>query len=73
MHTLSQLKTGSLKGITSLKLSEGFEEFPREIFELADTLEVLDLSTNRLSALPEDFGRLKKLKILFCSNNPFTV
>lgn len=73
MHTLSQLKTGSLKGITSLKLSEGLTEFPREIFELSDTLEVLDLSGNGLSELPEDFGRLKKLKILFCSNNPFTV
>lgn len=56
-----------------MKISEGLTDFPVEIFELADTLEVLDLSGNLLSALPTDLGRLQKLKILFCSNNPFTV
>lgn len=72
MHTLAQLKSGVLKGSISLKLSEGLEEFPREIFTLADSLEVLDLSGNNLSELPADFGRLQKLRILFCSGNPFT-
>ncbi|MEO0532644.1 MAG: leucine-rich repeat domain-containing protein [Cyanobacteria bacterium P01_A01_bin.123] len=42
-----------------------------EILELADSLEILDLSNNRLHTLPETFGRLKKLKILFCNNNDF--
>ncbi|QPH38372.1 protein kinase [Pedobacter endophyticus] len=73
MQTLEQLHNGELKGIVSLRISEGLKDFPREIFELADTLECLDLSGNQLSALPHDFGRLTKLKILFCSDNLFTV
>jgi len=33
--------------------------------------EILDLSNNRLTHLPADFGRLHQLKILFLSNNRF--
>ncbi|SDQ00872.1 serine/threonine protein kinase [Mucilaginibacter sp. OK268] len=73
MQTLEQLQNGELKGTVSLKLAEGLSHFPQEIFELADTLEKLDLSGNNLSELPADFGRLKKLRILFCSENLFTV
>ena len=47
-------------------------EFPREIFDLANTLESLDLSGNALSSLPDDLPRLRKLRIIFCSNNQFT-
>jgi len=72
MHTLAQLRNGELKGAASLKLSENITKFPEEIFELADTLELLDLSRNQLSALPEDLGRLSELRILFCSENQFT-
>lgn len=72
MHTLAQLKTGELAGITRLDLSEQLEVFPSEIFELADSLEVLNLSSNRLSSLPPDLWRLRKLRILFCSDNAFT-
>ncbi|OON66452.1 leucine-rich repeat-containing protein kinase family protein [Hymenobacter sp. CRA2] len=72
MHTLEQLRAGRLAGATRLNLSEGLTEFPREIFELADTLEVLNLSGNALSTLPADLGRLHKLRILFCSDNQFT-
>ena len=68
---LSQLKSGALAGSVRLDLSCGLTEFPREIFDLADTLEVLNLSGNRLSELPDDLGRLKKLRILFCSDNEF--
>ena len=73
MQTLEQLQNGELKGAISLKLAEGLSHFPQEIFELVDTLEKLDLSGNNLNELPEDLGRLKKLKILFCSENLFTV
>lgn len=72
MHTLKQLRAGELAGVRRLNLSCDLEEFPKEIFDLADTLEVLDLSGNRLSALPDDLPRLHKLRILFCSNNAFT-
>jgi hypothetical protein len=72
MHTLEQLRTGKLIGIERLKLACGLTEFPSEIFNLADTLEILDLSDNALSALPDDLPRLTKLRIIFCSDNQFT-
>lgn len=72
MHTLAQLRAGELSGITRLDLSCGLTEFPREIFELADTLEVLNLSGNALSSLPDDLHRLTRMRILFCSDNRFT-
>jgi predicted Ser/Thr protein kinase len=71
MQTLKQLQNGDLRGVISLKLSEGLSIFPEEIFDLADTLEILDLSQNNLSALSPDFHRLKKLRIFFCSENQF--
>jgi hypothetical protein len=72
MHTLQQLRSGALAGIQRLSMRCGLTEFPREIFTLADTLEVLDLSGNALSSLPDDLHRLHKLRILFCSDNQFT-
>ena len=71
MHTLEQLRSGQLAGCTRLDLNCGLDEFPTEIFTLADSLEVLNLSGNRLSALPEDLPRLHKLRVLFCSENQF--
>ncbi|MDL5028633.1 leucine-rich repeat-containing protein kinase family protein [Vibrio sp. TMPB1044] len=72
MHTLEQLKSGQLKGIKRLKLSEGLTEFPLEILDLADSLEILDLSGNQLSDLPEELSQLTHLRIIFASNNLFT-
>ncbi|MBC3779586.1 leucine-rich repeat-containing protein kinase family protein [Pseudomonas sp. SWRI99] len=72
MHTLAQLRAGELSGITRLDLSGGLTEFPREIFDLADTLEVLNLSGNALDRLPDDLHRLTRLRVLFCSDNLFT-
>ncbi|MFI8740483.1 leucine-rich repeat-containing protein kinase family protein [Stutzerimonas zhaodongensis] len=72
MHTLAQLERGDLAGTTRLDLSEQLETFPRAIFDLADSLEILNLSGNQLSSLPDDLSRLHKLRILFCSDNPFT-
>jgi hypothetical protein len=72
MHTLDQLRAGQLAGATRLDLSAGLTEFPRELFDLADSLEILNLSGNALSALPADLPRLRKLRVLFCSDNQFT-
>ena len=69
---LEQLRAGKLAGSRRLNLSCGLQEFPRELFDLADTLEILDLSGNALSSLPDDLPRLRKLRILFCSSNRFT-
>lgn len=72
MSTLEQLRRGELAGSTRLDLSADLHEFPEEIFALADSLEILNLSGNRLTDLPADLPRLRKLRILFCSDNPFT-
>ena len=72
VETLARLRAGELAGSRRLDLSCGLTEFPREIFTLADTLEVLDLSGNALQALPEDLHRLHRLRVLFCSDNRFT-
>ncbi|MFO0033228.1 MAG: leucine-rich repeat domain-containing protein, partial [Cyanobacteriota bacterium] len=70
--TLAALRSGQLKGITRLDLACNLQDFPSEIFELADTLEILNLSGNALAALPDDLSRLSKLRVLFCSGNRFT-
>ncbi len=72
MNTLQQLRNGELAGARRLQLNCGLTEFPREIFALADSLEILDLSGNALTALPDDLPCLHKLRVIFCSNNPFT-
>ena len=72
LKTLADLRAGRLAGATHLDLRHcALDEFPREIFALADTLASLDLSSNRLRALPDDLPRLRALRTLFCSANPF--
>ncbi len=71
-ETLSRLGRGDLAGAKALRLP-GLQELPREIFGLAETLEVLDIGEGELTALPADFGRLRKLRVLFCSGNRFDV
>jgi hypothetical protein len=68
---LADLRAGKLAGATRLDLSCGLDFFPEEIFNLAASLEILNLTGNRLSSLPDDLPRLKKLRILFCSSNDF--
>lgn len=72
IDTLNRLRAGQLAGITRLDLACGLSELPDEVFALADTLEVLNLSDNRLTSLPHDLPRLHRLKVVFCSGNPFT-
>jgi serine/threonine protein kinase len=76
LHTLKDLQNDlltlqSLGPEKRLKMAEGLTVFPRQIFELAESIEILDLSDNALSTLPDDFSRFKNLKILFLSNNYF--
>jgi len=70
--TLAALRSGQLQGIKRLDLACDLQHFPPEIFALADTLEILNLSGNALSSLPDDLPRLSKLRVLFCSENRFT-
>lgn len=72
MHTLAALRSGALTGLQRIDLRGGLTSFPPELYTLADTLEVLDLSDNQLSALPDDLPRLHRLRVLFASNNRFT-
>ncbi len=72
MHTLEQLRAGELCGARHLKLCENLTEFPTEILSLKETLEVLDLTGNQLSALPDELAGFSKLRIIFCSENRFT-
>lgn len=72
MDTLSLLKSGKLAGIKRLDLSCNLTQFPEEIYDLADSLEILNLSGNVLSDLPDDLVRLPRLRVIFCSDNRFT-
>jgi hypothetical protein len=47
MHTLQQLRSGALAGTRRLDLACGLTDLPEEVFDLTDTLEVLNLSGNR--------------------------
>ena len=72
MHTLEQLRAGELCGARHLKLSENLAVFPHEILSLKETLEVLDLTGNQLSRLPDGLAEFSRLRIIFCSENRFT-
>ncbi len=51
---------------------QGLRTLPREVFDHADTLELLDVSGNQLDSLPDELPRLQRLKVLFASDNAFT-
>ncbi|MBP6897121.1 MAG: serine/threonine-protein kinase [Pseudacidovorax sp.] len=69
---LRRLRAGELTGASRLRIAADLDTFPREVFDLADTLEVLDLSGNCLNTLPDDLHRLHRLRVLFASSNRFT-
>ena len=70
--TLAQLQAGEFTNATRITLADNLREFPIELYDHVDTLEVLDLSNNQFTTLPDDFARFHKLKIFFASNNPFS-
>jgi hypothetical protein len=67
----SRIARGELRGTTKIRLSGNLCTFPRELLELKDSLEILDLSQNRLDSLPRDFGVFQRLRIFFASDNQF--
>lgn len=72
LQVLKDLRRGALAGARELRLAGcGLTQFPPEILGLADTLEVLDLSGNLLCNLPDDIGRMRRMRVLFCSGNRF--
>lgn len=81
LSTLQQLEAGqltpefrqtqNLQPVTRLQIADNLTEFPKQIFALADSLEILDLSNNQLTELPDDLPCLVNLRILFLSNNQF--
>jgi len=81
ISTLQQLQAGQLTSasrlsqqqepIVRLQISADLTELPKEVFDLADSLEILDLSNNKLNDLPDELERLINMRILFLSNNDF--
>ncbi|MBF2079093.1 MAG: serine/threonine-protein kinase [Synechococcales cyanobacterium T60_A2020_003] len=73
MKTLNLPQPDQILSSKRLDLSGGLTEFPLEILDVADRIEVLNLSNNHLSTLPDDFARFQNLKVVFFNNNNFEV
>ncbi|KAL2149038.1 hypothetical protein VTH82DRAFT_1724 [Thermothelomyces myriococcoides] len=76
MHDLETLRNGGYRGagLTQLRLACPLAEFPEEILELGDTLELLDLSGTGLPSLPANLGSaLPNLRTALFSNCAFKV
>ncbi|MGG6237010.1 leucine-rich repeat-containing protein kinase family protein [Nodosilinea sp. AN01ver1] len=71
MHNLELLRSGQLNDARRLALAADLTTFPEEILELADSLEILDLSNNALTTLPDSFAKLHNLRVVFLNNNCF--
>lgn len=69
---MDRLRAGALAGAVRLELRGGLTELPREVLQLADSLEVLDVSGNALEHLPDWLPELGRLRVIFASQNPFT-
>jgi len=70
--SLDELQSKKGQPISRIKIAENLTQFPEGIMAYTKTLEILDLSNNQLTALPESLATLTSLKILFVSNNLFT-
>lgn len=58
--------------MTKVDLSNcGLTELPQELYHVADSLEMLNLGGNSISALSDDFIKFKQLKVLFFAGNTF--
>ena len=55
--TLDQLRSHQLIGTQRLDLAAGLTTFPEEILDLADSLEILDLSNNAVVPMTKSAAR----------------
>lgn len=46
-------------------------DFPQQVLDYVDDMEILDMSFGHLRDLPDVFGKCKKLRVAFFSNNDF--
>lgn len=70
MHNLEELLNGGYRQNKAIKLCCDLNTFPLALLE-CKALELLDISGNKLSSLPEHFTGLYNLQILFASDNCF--
>lgn len=73
IQSLEQLVSNTFPNVTRITISAQLKTFPKELFKYTETLEILDLSNNLISEVPDEIVQFKKLRILFLSNNQFTV
>ena len=60
------------ENLTSVDLTEcNLSSIPDQLYQLADSLEFLNLGNNLLDDLPIEFSAFQKLRILFIPNNSF--
>ncbi|GAA6141894.1 leucine-rich repeat-containing protein kinase family protein [Hydrogenophaga sp. 5NK40-0174] len=72
-NTLEQLERGAMAGAQRLDLqAAGLSVLPEAVKGLAGSLEVLNLTGNQLSDLPDWLADFEKLKVVFASHNAFT-
>jgi hypothetical protein len=68
----AELQSLSSSPVGHIALSEDLDSVPRAILERAPQVKILDLSGNRLSALPDWIAQLSQLEIIFLSFNQFS-
>lgn len=64
-------QTAAAASVQRITLAAGLTKFPAELYLFCQSLEILDLSDNQLTALPADLSRFRRLTRLFLTNNHF--